>query len=186
MKAIGSSGRAACQDCAPGATFFTCGDTSLHRDSSFVESLPVPPTVYISLTHSPPVIYRSGVPAPILKISITNTTDQPVTMISFGSQPHISPMRDRSNNHARVISTSANISLENFSTTHMASGKEMVQESYLCVLHIGWQHRKFTTLESAVPLVQEIEFLKNATAIRARMEHGEYKLKLRVRDVWWH
>ncbi|CAD6594261.1 MAG: hypothetical protein ASARMPREDX12_008551 [Alectoria sarmentosa] len=157
-----------------------------HRDFSVVKSLPVPPSVYISLALSHPVIYRSGDHAPILKISIMNTADHPVTMVSFGSQPHISPIHAQPNNHARVISTSAQISLQNFSITHMASGKEMVQESYMCVLQIGWQRRQFTTLEPGVPLVQEIEFLKNATAIRARMERGEYRLKLRARDVWWH
>lgn len=157
-----------------------------HRDFSVVELLPVPPSVYISLALSPPVIYKSGDHPPILKISITNTAYQPVTMISFGSQPHISPTHAQSNNHARVTSTSANISLENFSITHTASGKEMVQENFLCVLQSGWQRRQFTTLEPGVPLVQEIEFLKNATAIRARMQHGEYRLKLLAREVWWH
>lgn len=34
--------------------------------------------------------------------------------------------------------------------------------------------------------VQEIEFLKNATAIRATMQNGEYRLKLLAREVWWH
>lgn len=157
-----------------------------HRDFSVVESLPVPPSVYISLALSPPVVYRSGDLSPTFKISITNTADQPVTMISFGSQPHISPTHTQSNNHARVISTGAKISLENFSITHMATGKEMVQESYTCVLQNGWQRRQFTTLEPGVPLVQEIDFLKNATAIRAGMDAGEYKLRLRARDVWWH
>lgn len=156
-----------------------------HRDFTVVESLPVPPSVYISLDLSQPVIYRSGDPAPTLKISVTNTARQPVTMISFGSQPHISA-HAQPNNHARVISTSAHISLDNFSITHVASGKEMLQESYVCVLQTGWQRRQFTTLEPGVPLVQEIEFLKHATAIRAKMEYGEYKLKLRAREVWWH
>lgn len=157
-----------------------------HRDFSVVESLPVPPFLYISLALSPPVIYRSGDPAPILTISITNTAEQPVTMISFGSQPHLSPTHAHPNNHTRVISTSAHISLENFSMTHLASGKEILQESYMCILQSGWQRRQFTTLEPGVPLVQEIEFLKDAAAIRARMELGEYKLKLRARNVWWH
>ena len=156
-----------------------------HRDFTVIEALPVPPSVNISFDLSHPVIYRSGDPAPTLKISITNTADQPVTMISFGSQPHTST-HAQPNNHARVISTSADISLDNFSITHVASGKEMLQESYLCVLQNGWQRRQFTTLEPGVPLVQEMEFLRNATALRARMEHGEYKLKLRAREVWWH
>ncbi|CAF9925285.1 hypothetical protein IMSHALPRED_006433 [Imshaugia aleurites] len=85
-----------------------------HRDFSVVESLPVPPSIHISLGLSPPVIYRSGDPTPILEISITNTANQPVTMISFGSQPYISSHHAQSNNHARIISTSAEISLENF------------------------------------------------------------------------
>ena len=157
-----------------------------HRDFTVVESLPVPPSVHISLALSPPFVYRLGDPTPILKISVTNTADQPVTMTSFGSQPHITSTHAKPNNHARIISTSANISLENFSITHVASGKELLQESYLCVLQNGWQRRQFTTLEPGVPLVQEIEFLKNATAVRARMVHGEYKLKLRAREVWWH
>ena len=104
-----------------------------HRDFTVFESLPVPPSVHISLDLSHPFIYRSGDPAPTLKISVTNTADQPVTIISFGSQPHIST-HAQPNNHARVISTSADISLDNFSITHVASGKEMLQESYLCVL----------------------------------------------------
>lgn len=156
-----------------------------HRDFTVIESLPVPPSVYISLDLSHPVIYRSGDPAPTLRISVTNTADQPVTMMSFGSQPHMST-HAQPNNHARVISTSADISLDNFSITHVASGKEILRESYLCVLQNGWQCRQFTTLEPGVPLVQEIEFLKTASAIRARMERGEYKLKLRAREVWWH
>ena len=157
-----------------------------HQDFSVVKSLPVPPSVYISLALSHPVIYRSGDHAPMLKISIMNTADQPVIMVSFGSQPYISSTHAQPNNHARIISTSAQISLENFSITHMASSKEMVEESYMCVLQTSWQRRQFTTLEPGVPLVQEIEFLKNATVIRARMERGEYRLKLRARDVWWH
>lgn len=106
-------------------------------------------------------------------------------MISFGSQPHISRAHAQSNNHARIISTSANISLENFSIIHVASGKELIQESYSCIMKISWQRRQFTTLEPGVPLVHEIEFLKNATAIRARVEQGDYELKLRAREVWW-
>lgn len=35
----------------------------------------------------------------------------------------------------------------------------------MCVLQTGWQRRQFTTLEPGVPLVQEIDFLKKATAI---------------------
>lgn len=157
-----------------------------HRDFTVVESLPVPPSVRISLDLSHPVIYRLGDPLPMLKISITNTAHQPVTMISFGSQPHVSSTHAKSNSHANVISTSAKIALTNFSITHIASQKEMVPESHLCVLQNGWERRQFTTLEPGVPLVQEIEFLKNATAVRARMVHGEYKLKLRARGVWWH
>ena len=42
--------------------------------------------------------------------------------------------------------------------------------------------RQFTTLEPGMPLVHEIEFLKNTTAIRARMLQEDYKLKLRARE----
>lgn len=40
----------------------------------------------------------------------------------------------------------------------MCSGKEIVQESNMCVLQFGWQRRQFTTLDPDVPLIQEIEF----------------------------
>ena len=61
-----------------------------HRDFTVFESLPVPPSVHISLDLSHPFIYRSGDPAPTLKISVTNTADQPVTMNIFWiSTPHI-------------------------------------------------------------------------------------------------
>ena len=157
-----------------------------HRDFSVVESLPVPPSVYISLVLSSPAIYRSGDAITILKISVTNLTNQPVTMVSVDSQPYVLPHHAQSNNHACVISTSANISPGNFSTTHVAFRKELVQKSRLCVLQSRWQRRQFTTLEPVVRLVQKIGFLKNATAVRARMELEKYKLKPRARGVWWH
>lgn len=62
----------------------------------------------------------------------------------------------------------------------------MVKESHVCILQTGRGRGQFTTLEPGVPLVQEIAFLKNATAVRASMEAGQYKLKLRARGVWWH
>lgn len=157
-----------------------------HRDFTVVTSLPVPPSVRISLDLSHPVTYRLGDPTPILKISITSSADQPVTTISFGCQPLVLSSHVQSNSHAHVISTSTNIALQNFSITHIASGKEMIRESYVCVLQNGWQRRQFTTLEPGVPMVQEIVFLKNATAVRARMKNGECKLKLRAMGIWWH
>ena len=79
---------------------------------------PIPPIVHISLTLFPPVIHKSGDLPSILKISVVSTADQLVTMISFGCQPHISPICPQSNNYACVIY----ISLQSFSITRLAGG----------------------------------------------------------------
>ena len=105
-------------------------------ETSVVKSLPVPPSVYISLAIFSPVIYRPGDAITIFKISVTNTANQPVTRVSVGSQPYVLSDHAQSNNHACVIDTSANISPGNFSMTHVASRKEVVQKSCLCFFAI--------------------------------------------------
>lgn len=171
-------------------TLVSCGPL---RSKTFtvVSEIPIPPKLSISLSLGEEVHASegedgttSGTASPVVHITITNTSNQPVILKTIGDQPHLKAPREVTNPRARITADRPNV--QNFSIVDQETQEDLISHAPLFTTPVaggsarGWSRKQFLALAPHERATRTAE-LPGHRLVPGR----EYHVSLRRTGCWW-